>query len=532
VANAERIPMSPEVEGLMRGLNALQPAFNAMGEAQRARASADQKEGVQFGKAGGGRDDAQSRGSDFFRGFLEGSGEAAGAQDAEGLLMAEYKSAGDKLDLNINELIGKVYQRQMKGQNDPDFRRGYDRAYAAAASKLRSKHGESVALAVNDEKLATAQTRIDFRVGQFRASGTPLGEGFLDAVNVIADEAKLSGREKDWALFLALRKYSAEGDASVWGVSQLPRKDPRTGQPFPSLYSNPFFKEKIDEEILKAKRAALDNSDRTERRIREDRQRRQDEALLPVLDLYLTGDEKGAEAKLAALSRDRTLFTNVSELVHMRGLIKRGADEITRPGEEEEETQVYLRIHEGRETQRSILENGALGQKAKVRALQYWRNEQSRLRQESSSARQAAAAERSAENSWVRDPLFQADLDFIGKALIREKGLLDKMGPDDEAAKVGAAFARREFIAWVSQNTRASDDERRKKAIEIVEREKRARTATEDGKDPTFTPEMRLKLQGIPYRSREELLANADQHDARTLAAMMAVFDSIQGPKK
>lgn len=517
VGEAAKIPVDPEVEGLLRGLNTLQPVFEQAAQQRARQADADQKEGAAFGKAGGSRADAERRSREFLSGYLEGQGEAAGIADAEGKLVAAYESDFNKVDGDVNELIGKVYQAQMKGQNDPDFRRGYDRAFGTAATKLRAKHGETIALAVNDERLATAQTRIDFRVRQLKDMNVPLGDGLLQAVNEVGDQAALTGREKDMALYLTLKQHSRDGDASVWDVTKLPRVDSKTGGKLPSLYSNPFFKEKIDEEIVTAKRIALQKSDDEIRRLRESRQARQDAAMLPVVDLIIAGDKEGAERLLTALSKDRTLFTNTSELVNARNLVTRFEGEFSRPGEEAEETNVYLRIHEGKETQRSIMENGVLGQKAKVRALQYWRGEQSRLRQEAAAARTASAAN---ENAWAKDPLFQADLDLIGKSLVREKGLMDPYTPEDEAAKVGGSLTKREFISWVAANPQASPDERRKKAIEIIDREQKVRN------NPNFPAADRLRLQGVPFRTLSELKANAHLLDDQTLYAYMQILQN------
>lgn len=525
-ARAERASMSPEVEGLMRGLSSMNSALRA-GEADREQTAANERSGGRdFAKSGGKAEDAQSRGKSFLEGYTEGSGEASAIADAQELA-ARYQSDVDKQETDISQFVGQFYNDKMKGNQDPVFRRGYDRIFAAEAMQLRSKHGEGLAVAIVDKKRADAQRRIDFTYNQRRLKGEPVGEEFLAQISAIGDDARLTGRERDDSLFLTLKQYSDGGDDTVWAVAKLPRKDSKTGNPMPALYDNPHWKEKIDAAEKQAKATWLAGKKRASQEEKDDRENRQNEALGVLIQKGMAGDIEGATAEANKLLQNRTLFTRQDDIVNALALFKKGTDLVEKPGEAEAENAHLIGIYEGKLSKPSQIANlqdvGVMGKRRLISSLNSYTAQQQTL---ANSARSARAAEAANANNWTRNPQFKASTDFLKDQLRPAKGPLSDFTQSDISERAAQSMAEREFINWMASNPTADDTTINQKSTEIVKRYRDARSPD----DAQGT----IARMGIPYRNMRELYAAKDSIDPQTYQMFRSVLMPLEtkGNKK
>lgn len=538
-ATPGRAQMSPEVEGMMRGLNTLTAAVNATANETEQQ---DRSTGRDFAKAGGAKEEAEKKGKSFMEGFLEGSGEAAAITDAEELA-ARYQSDVDKNDPDIAKFVGQFYQDKMKGSTDPVFRRGYDRIFGAEAMRLRSKHGEGLALGVVDRKLTQAQQRIDYFARTFVSAGKPLDAEFLAGVNVIAGESALSNIEKDEAILLTLESYGAQGVPSVFEITRAPRVDSRTGQILPSIFDNPRWRERIEKGEREAARIEMAKATAEEKANKEDREGRQQEVVGQILQLGLSGDREGARALATKALQNRSLFSRGNDIAAALKMVTDADDDMekmTSAGEGEIENEVLMGIYTGKVAKVTDISGrtdiGSSSKRRLVTSLFSWQSQQriadAQVRSSQAAGRAAAAQEAAARRQVFSDPEFVATRGWV-KDQLRPRRPDFSITPEtdlDRAESRARSTAERELINWISSNKSADPVAIQSKAIEIVKRYK------ELGGDPNDDAYQAARAErlGIPYRSVRELVAahDAGKVDPLTFQMALPILKGIEKGKK
>lgn len=535
VAVVAKPDTNSEIEGFIKGLSELNPRLAAKFDESDRK---DRSAGADAAKSGMSAEQARQRSKSFLEGYMEGSGEAAAIRDLSELQERYERGEVDKQYGDVNPLISGHYEQKMRGITDPVYRRGFDRIYSQGAQKLRQSHGENLARAAQDTARATAQVRIDYETRRAIEAGETLGPEYAARVGEIARDARLTTTEADEQLFLSLKRYSDEGNADVWAITELPRIDPHTGKETPGMYHNPVWKQKIDAARQHALTAGLARKEAQERAAKREREERQMVALMPVMDLYLAGDTEGANRELQRLSQDRSLFSRGDELVAFRRLARQAEVDIERPGEEGRVNDWMVEIY--REASPSMLmrivNDEAISAKSKKSLLAEARAEMSRRRAEANDARRTAAAEKSSANAWVRDPQFDASRDNIRAALKPQKGMFDKIDDSDAALTRAAAQAEAEFINWNANNPNATAAERAEQSRVIIDRyRKQAEYVRPQGGigDATRAAEV-LARQGVPYRSHAELLADykAGTLDPDTFMHYSSILTQVRGSTK
>lgn len=500
--------VSPEVEGLLRGLSSLNSSL-AQREAQDEREGEKRKaDGRSFAAAGGSRADAEARGDkSFLEGFFEGEGAASAikdAQEAEAAAQEELNRNGG----DIHSYIGQFYQKKMAGQDNEAFRRGYDRVFGQEAMKIRAAFAERTAREVLDRNSQNAMMLIDRAVAMRYQKGQPLPPEILADVNRIAKDQGISNAAKDEMLFLTLKRYSEAGDADVWGVARVPRVDSKTGQPLPSMYSNPKWKERIDVEERQAKSIALAQANADRAALKEERVSRQQEAIGSLIQLGLDGKVDEATALKNRLLKDRTLFSRADEIESAMRLFDSSIKSVEKPGEKLAENRYLIEIYAGKLGPMEILQKTDIGVDTQRSLIREWRSHQSMLKAEQSqaasaaaAARSASAAERTAYLAAFSDPIFRSSTDNIERQLapVRNR-MMPNFGPVDSAHERQQTLAVQEFTAWRASNPNASRSELMAKEQEIVSRFLTSRKGDPSGVEL-------LRLQGIPYRNHGQLLA-------------------------
>lgn len=498
---------SPEVEGLLRGLSSLNSSL-AQREAQDEREGEKRKaDGRAFAASGGSRADAEAKGDkSYLEGFFEGEGAASAIKDAQ-----EAEAAAQK-ELNrnggdIHAFIGQFYQKKMEGQDNEAFRRGYDRVFGQEAMKMRAAFAERTAREVLDRNSQNAMMLIDRAVAMRYEKGKGLPPEILADVNQIAKDAGISNAAKDEMLFLTLKRYSEAGDADVWGIAKVPRADSKTGQPLPSMYSNPKWKERIDVEERQARAVALSRETADRAALKQERNDRQQEALGSVLQMLIDG--KVDEAKLAKdrILRDRTLFSRADEIEAMVRIFDSTAKSVEKPGEKLAENRYLIGIYSGKVGIPEIRDATDIGVDTKRSLLTQYRSHQSMLASERSQAAQADAArrtavasERSAYMQAFSDPTFRSSVNNIESMLapLRNR-MMPNFGVVDSVHERQQSLAVQEFTAWRASNPNASRVDVMAKEQEITSRFLQSRKG-----DPAGAK--LLKRNGVPYRNHADLV--------------------------
>jgi hypothetical protein len=513
-AQAGKAVMSPEVEGLLRGLSSLSAA-NAAVENDRERDRAKETAaGRDFGRSGGQRGDAEVRGKSFMEGYIEGGGEAAAIADAEELA-ARYQSDVPKDAADIQQFVGEFYQGKMKGNKDPVFQRGYDRIFGAEALKLRSKHGEGLALALVDKRMTEAQTRLDHAAKSLVGQGQPLGDAFLAAANTLATEVRLSPIEKDEMILRTVETYGGQGIAAAYEVTKAPRKDPVTGAYVPPMYDNPRWRERIEKGIREAERVALTKDTarlKAEEKAREDSQ---ETAVGEVYQLMLSGKVEEGEAVAYKLMQNRSLFTRASEIHKFVSMIKQAATDISKPGELEAESTHLMSIYEGTlKTRLAISKLSDVGPATKMRLITRLDSHLSRLASDARDERRTSAAERTAAGAWSKDPIYKRAEDIIEDQLKPAKGPFADISndPNSLADRDALALAKMELANLAAQNPGADAVQYQQWALDIVKRNRDARGDPMDDK----TQRTRAARSGVPFKDMRELVAAKDRLDPQS----------------
>jgi hypothetical protein len=544
-ATPGKAQMSPEVEGMLRGLNMLSSAVtqNANEKERQAAetARADRAGGRDFAKSGGKREEAEAKGKSFLEGYLEGSGEAAAISDAEELA-ARYQSDVDKRDPDIAKFIGEFYQGKMKGSTDPVFQRGYDRVFGAEALKLRSKHGEGLALQVIDKKRTEAQQRINYIARMFVSEGRPLGTEFLSAANVIARDSALSNIEKDEAILLTLESYGSKGVPSVFEVTRAPRVDDKTGQILPSMHDNPRWRERIERGEREAARIQLKQDEADLKAAKEDRNRRQQEVIGEIVQRGLAGDREGARELASKALQNRNLFTRGDEVTAALKMVTDADDDIekmTTAGEGEVENEILMGIYTGKVTEATDISNrtdlGVASKRRLATSLFTWQSQQrqadAQIKAAQAAGRASEAQARAADRAVFTDPEFKASSDWLKDQLRPSKSIFMGMDSDADRAEVAAlASAERELINWRAANRDADAVASQAKAQEIV---KRHREMSGNPNDMDFQRHRAARM-GIPYETVRELLAAhaAGKVDPLTFQMFLPVLKDLEKGKK
>lgn len=498
VAVAQAGNISDTTMGLVAGLSKFNPAL-----AQHF-AEQDQKDGAagaNFARAGGTEEDAKKRGGSFLDGYLRGSGEAAAIADAQELTAAYYENANKTGAGDIEVFISEFYAEKMKGPKPNDtYKAGYDAIFARQAQALREAHGKQLAEDILDKARADALARVDYIANDLIASGKPLDESFLQEFSAITADAKLTGPDKNDVLFSVLSKFSREGRPDVWEVTKKKRVDPNTGAVVPAMYNVPKWKRMIDQEEAIAVRTQVAQQEKAEDAAREDRESRQQEAMMAVFDLAADGDHEGAAKLFDELSRNRSLFTRVDELRNLRQITLDLMESEQEDVLDQAENEWMLRIHSRDADMRDILSAQDLNPKAKRRLLSFYRQvdqEDARQAREARLAKSQIAADKA--RRW-QNPEFKADTDFIKDSLRSTPSMTDLTGAGTEADQAARAAAERMFIAWYAENPDASTLERRKVASQIVKDFREAAVLRKQNDVET------MKYPELPYRTAAELL--------------------------
>jgi hypothetical protein len=522
---AERAVMSPEVEGLLKGLSSLTGAVAATQSARDAASAKEIAAGRDFAKSGGAKADAEGRGKPFLEGYIEGSGEAAAIADAEEL-SATYQGEVPKDAPDIQQFVGEFYQKKMKGQQDPVFQRGYDRIFGAEAMRLRTKHGEGLALGLVDKKMTEAQARISYAARTLVGQGKPLREEFLAAVNTVAGEVALSGIEKDELIVRTLEEYAAQGVSSVFEITKAPRKDPKTGAFIPPMYDNPRWRERIERGVREAERISLAKETARAKAEKEERETRQEEVIGSIIQAVAAGKVEEGRAIAAKAIQNPALFSRATDIVNALRAVDTAQDFIKQPGQEEAENVHLMAIYEGKITKQSqiaaLKDVDGMGRRRLITSLNTWLSQQ---RSEAAAARAAG----SRENDWVRNPQFRASVDLLKDQLKPAKGPFSDFTDADQADRAAQAMAEREMINWMASNPTAGDTDINAKSIEIVKRYKDARGDPNSPEQATA----RLNRMGIPYRNVRELVAAHEKGlvDPQSFQLFLSVLEPLEKRK-
>lgn len=496
VAVAATGSVNHELQGFIKGLAEFRPELNAF---LARKDDEDRDAGANFALSGGSRNDANERGSSFVDGYLSGSGEAAAIRDAQEM-NGKYHSEFDKENGSVNAFLGEFFDEKMKGAQNETYRKGYERVFAREAQALRQRHGLAESEGILDKARANATEIIGY-VAQSRISeGRPLDEEFLTEFNSVADLNKISGPDRNDILFSTLLQYSKQGRADVWDVTKIRRGN------IPGMYNIPNWKVKIDAAEAEAHHINLQNEVAAERRAKEERNEKQNVAMMEVFDRSMSGDKEGAEKRLRELTMDRTLFTRVDELKALRDITVDLKDDVFEDSLDATENDWMLKIHSRDAVMRDILMTDELNPKAKRRLMTFQRQvEQEDRRMVMDQARDAREARalkaqlKAQEREKWNNPMFKADLDYIKDSLRSGTSATDIMGLGSAADQSARAEAERLFVAWHAQNLNASPLDRRKVASQLVEDFKKAKAAREDTlSEDTLYPE-------IPYRTPAEL---------------------------
>lgn len=485
---------NPDLEMFVKGM---QQYVGVMQGNFEETAREDLEAGRSARKSGMTEQDAKKKSRTFIEGYMYGGGEAAAIRDAEelrGLISTEW----DQTKVGLDKYISDFYSSKMKGAQPDEFSRGYNRVFGEQMQGIRQKDSERVANEIVSTQEANAAARINYAFQRRLDLKIPMDMDLHDEINEIAKDMRIDPKRKDEMIFIALKKFSDNGDSSVWEFTKAPRKDQRTGGTFPSMYDNPAWKAKIDVEERQSEDRYLAKN--RQRRIDEksEREDRQEAALRPIALAIAKGDVATVDADLNRLFEDESLFPNAGAMLQWKKLIRTEASAAEKPGEQLNFTKHLQDIYAGRLSLKQIPELTDVGPTIQRQLLSEWYRVDDRRKQAAREARVADAQIRSMEKDAFTDPVFKSAAEFVDRALSMDPNQLDKFVTPEafETLKQDRAQLQLQFYQWRSQNLQASREQINEYAQSLVDRGQKNLSAA---REKDFN-------QPLPYSSVRDLV--------------------------
>lgn len=422
-ALVSRPPAQNDLNGLIEGLKSFNPALEKYsqmaGRADAAQGATDRL---------GGKEAPTFSFTPYAQGYLEMDGEVKGRADASDLI-ASYRTEFNKdqppeaLDLFIK---GK-YADLTKGLPDGPFLSGYNASLAPTLQNLRTDLIQYHQKKVVDTVESNAMQLLDSGIKGYASQGQQVPDTYIEGLRTkLGTTMGVNTDRFDQLLFDVVNRAGNDGHMDAFDLLRRPRADGT-----PGMYFNPDWKHKVDS-------AELEAANRSERKLRMQREDRQDEALYGVFDTLYNGDAEGARNKFDGL-RKAGLFTRASDLKKWEDSLAQATTKEAGVGQQAIETELLSGIYTGRVGLRNVLA-ADLTYSQKKSLL----GEVRRVQQEN---RMATAAEEKEGKAIFRTPEYTSGEKYIAGALSSTANPMDVMG-------VGTQFERQQRAAAILEFTR------------------------------------------------------------------------------
>lgn len=502
---APNVQHDGDLSGLLNGLsqfnNKLTDYFQQQ-DAQDAKAGAVDRA---TGQA------SQESGAAYARGYMGMDGQVKGDQDGA-QLWEEYHTGFDKDAGNIDDFLAQKYGANMQGVEDQHFKGGYDKAIIPIIGKIRDEQQAYHAKKVKDTVEANGMYIIDRGLSGYTQNGQPVPEDYLDSARLRLKELGISGTRFNELLFEAAQKQGENGNAGIFDMFKRDRPDGT-----PGMYFIPAWKEKIDIAQNRAIDTFNRKRDQHDKAVREDRQVRQDEAML---DIVTDTDAASREAKFAKLEGSH-LFSNASEFLKWRKALDDTNKKDARVDQEENETAIMANIVTGGKVDLNEIMNADLTPAQRRRLF----GDIARNKREAATAaaqQRAANAQANASNAEARRASREEltpQLQYLDGVLSPGASKNDFYGTGNQVQRQLKATAKREFLQAVQAGEKPADA-----ADRIVKRTLPRLTEMQNARPGD-------ELKGLLlYRSPEELVAayKSGYVNDRDFAAQKAIIQQIE----
>lgn len=492
----------PTLQGLLEGLSSISPAImnklQEVKEDEAGKAVTDRLGGVE----------AQSDSANYQYHYLHTDGLVKGQQDATSL-WSSYQTEFDKDGGNLEQFLADKYKEQMNGAKDGPFLRGYNKPVADMLENIRKTHLDYQRKTVETRAESNTMQLMDNVVGAFVRQDTPIPEDYLENLEkTTGKHLGVSQQRFQELLFETVKRAGDEGHFTAFDLLKKPRSDGS-----PGLYYDPKWKEKIDAAELHSYNVLETSSEK-------DRAKRYNEALYPVFE---TEDLKEATHLFKALKEDNLFKGDAEALIKWERLLVEKVDGKPDITQMTNEGEIHRKVLTGGITYTQILDEEARGRITSSQRKDMFRE----LRRVQTENRQIAAQEGKAEEAIYKTKEFGSAMDYVeGVLRPRPRDTSGLSGQADvEFDHMQLAQARREFF---TKSKGKSPADLQDLADDVAGRYLKRRQSQAQG-GMTDKQKEAVTQGKVPYKTLQELRANAHLHSTAELRQFMNQIESAGG---
>lgn len=338
-------PAYDDLAQLANGLSQLAPGLSRYAEARDDNLRADGRAAAATGQALD-PDSPEAKA----QGYMSMTGEVRALQDADELA-AKFENEFDKESGNVEDFIAKFYGDKMKGMEDPYYKRGYDKVLVPKLQEVRSAFTRYHAEQQKARNEGNAMFMVERLFKDYSMDDPYVSDAAIEEARQKANAAGITNSRFNDILIQAAERRGAEGDPFVFDILKRPRADGT-----PGMYYIPKYKEQIDRAQIAAEKLYVANSEKDLKRAKELRDQRQDEAMLPIIQKLMSGDDKGARVDFEKL-RGSGLFSSATELQKYANLFETSAKRSETAEQEEREAELMIGVANGKVSDREVLDS-------------------------------------------------------------------------------------------------------------------------------------------------------------------------------
>jgi hypothetical protein len=435
-------PVNPELDGLIQGLAAFNPALNNLA---KVRGENDEEDGSQDRALGKPKKETASE--RYVRGYMTMDGAVRAQADQQAILEA-YQTTFDKETGNLEAFMAEQVNSRLKGMDDPAFRRGYERGLAPLVPALRKQHLEYHRERTVERVESNAISTIDGLVRDSLSRGEPVNQENLEKLKgFLSGTMGVSHSRFNDLLWSAVKRVGDEGNPGIYDIFKR-----RNADGTPGMYSIPAWREKIDQAQLFAQRTFLANEERVrvaQERLREERQ---EQAMDRVLDLLMDGKPQDAQTLFDELRRGT--ITRASDTAKFYRMFQDISKREATPAQQATMMNLMVEIAKGTMGYTDVLRaamDADITHEQRLQVIREARAARSEARSEARAAQTEARAARAEGlanvNAIFRSPEFDMGERYIRQSLASMPSPTDPMGE-------GTVFERQQRAAAVLEFSR------------------------------------------------------------------------------
>lgn len=307
------VSVSPELDGLVKGLKQIQPKLNEFALFHGRKVA---REDLQAGSAAAKRNEELAEdASRFFRqGYMNQRGLVEGEKFG-GELLQKYNTEFNKDSGDIEKFIKENTQAEVEGLDDEDYGRGFGSNQGKYLDHIRTEQFKYQQIKITETVESDAMARLETAYDTRKSIGQPLNVNDLEQLRKeLGQSFGVSNTRFNDLVFDVINKKGMAGDFAAYDLLKKNRPDGTKG-----MYHIPKWKAKIDKAQLASQNTYLAAENAQDKRDDKARNSKQDEAMFGIL-LQAESDPEAAALAFDKLITDG-LFEDATQYVKYKKLL-------------------------------------------------------------------------------------------------------------------------------------------------------------------------------------------------------------------